>query len=193
MATTKNRETWLTQATREITRLVFKPEGLEVPEVRVSVGFPSRGALSARSRTIGQCWYGTHTGDKVPQIFISPVIDDDAKVLATLTHELLHATLPSGSGHGPKFAKAMKPIGLEGKPTATEAGKNLLENLEKVSAKVGDFPHARIDPKTLGKKQSTRLLKAECPECGYVVRVTKKWLLRGFPVCPEGDEMEPDV
>ncbi len=193
MATTKNRETWLTQATRELTRTVFKPAGLEVPEVRVSVGFPSRGALSARSRTIGQCWYGTHTGDKVPQIFISPVIDGDAKVLATLTHEILHATLPSGSGHGPKFAKAMKGIDLVGKPTSTEAGKDLLEILEKVSAKVGEYPHARIDPKTLGKKQSTRLLKAECPVCGYVVRVTKKWLEIGYPVCPEGDEMEPDV
>ena len=190
---TKNRETWLTQATREITRTIFKPEGYEVPEVRVSVGFPSRGALSARQRTIGQCWYGTHTGDDVPQIFISPVLDQDVEVLETLTHEILHAALPSGTKHGAGFAKAMKEIGLDGKPTATHAGADLAETLKKVSAKVGNFPHARIDPGTQGKKQTTRLIKAECPECGYVVRVTNKWLEIGWPVCPSGDEMVPDV
>jgi hypothetical protein len=32
---------------------------------------------------------------------------------------------------------------------------------------------------------STRLLKAECEECGYTVRVTKKWLeAKGAPICP---------
>ena len=87
----------------------------------------------------------------------------------------------------------MKEIGLEGKPTATHAGTELVETLKKVSAKVGEFPHAAIDPKTQGKKQTTRLIKAECPECGYVVRVTNKWLEVGYPVCPDGDEMEPDV
>jgi hypothetical protein len=35
------------------------------------------------------------------------------------------------------------------------------------------------------KPQSTRLLKAECGECGYTVRVTKKWLeAKGAPICP---------
>jgi hypothetical protein len=35
------------------------------------------------------------------------------------------------------------------------------------------------------KPQGTRLLKAECGECGYTVRVTKKWLeAKGAPICP---------
>jgi hypothetical protein len=34
------------------------------------------------------------------------------------------------------------------------------------------------------KKQSTRLLKASCSKCGYVVRVTAKWLkAAGAPYC----------
>src|SRR5919109_3178501 len=34
------------------------------------------------------------------------------------------------------------------------------------------------------KKQSTRLLKAECPECGYTIRLTKRWAALGLPSCP---------
>ena len=35
------------------------------------------------------------------------------------------------------------------------------------------------------KPGGTRLLKAECGECGYTVRVTKKWLeAKGAPICP---------
>lgn len=29
----------------------------------------------------------------------------------------------------------------------------------------------------------TRLIKIECPECGYVARVTRRWLLQGRPIC----------
>lgn len=34
------------------------------------------------------------------------------------------------------------------------------------------------------KKQTSRLLKAECGDCGYTVRVTAKWLEIGAPHCP---------
>lgn len=39
------------------------------------------------------------------------------------------------------------------------------------------------------KKQSTRLIKVECPCCGYVARVTRKWLKEGRPKCPKGETM----
>lgn len=46
-----------------------------------------------------------------------------------------------------------------------------------------------IDPgeaETTGpKKQSTRMLKVHCPECGYTVRTTQKWLDVGPPLCPQ--------
>ena len=51
--------------------------------------------------------------------------------------------------------------------------------------------------------QSTRMHKVNCPKCGYVCRVTRKWLLKsGFPICPacevpmvgsEGKAKEPEV
>lgn len=34
------------------------------------------------------------------------------------------------------------------------------------------------------RRQTCRLLKVECPTCGYVVRTTRKWLDRGAPICP---------
>ena len=40
------------------------------------------------------------------------------------------------------------------------------------------------------KKQTTRLKKAICGECGYTVRVTSKWLEVGPPHCPLHGAME---
>lgn len=39
-------------------------------------------------------------------------------------------------------------------------------------------------------KQTTRLLKASCSECGYTVRVTAKWLEVGPPHCPQHGAMK---
>ena len=34
-------------------------------------------------------------------------------------------------------------------------------------------------------KQSTRLIKCECAECGYTMRTTTKWIeTLGAPLCP---------
>lgn len=36
---------------------------------------------------------------------------------------------------------------------------------------------------------TTRLRKAECDECGYVIRVTREWIARGLPLCPCGEPL----
>ena len=37
------------------------------------------------------------------------------------------------------------------------------------------------------------MLKAECPECGYTIRLTKKWADLGLPTCPtEGGALALD-
>jgi hypothetical protein len=38
--------------------------------------------------------------------------------------------------------------------------------------------------------QGTRMLKVECPDCGYTLRTTRKWLDTGLPSCPAGNEMQ---
>ena len=47
----------------------------------------------------------------------------------------------------------------------------------------GDKP-VILRPDDRPKKQSARMLKAECPECGYTIRLTKKWADVGLPSCP---------
>jgi hypothetical protein len=190
MTTTLNREGWLTEATTTLTTL-FEGAGYDMPEVRVSVGWPSRKAVSVKNRTIGQCWYGTNTADEIPQLFISPVLGDPVEILATLVHEILHAALPPGTKHGGAFSRGMRELGLEGKPTSTHAGEKLTEYLTKVAGDLGVFPHAAIDPKAMGPKQSTRMLKVQCLDCGYTVRTTAKWLEVGNPSCPDGEVMWP--
>jgi hypothetical protein len=32
--------------------------------------------------------------------------------------------------------------------------------------------------------------KAECRGCGYVIRVTHKWIATGLPMCPCGEQLE---
>lgn len=38
----------------------------------------------------------------------------------------------------------------------------------------------------------SRLRKAICSDCGYTIRVTKRWLSVGVPVCPCGGLIEPE-
>ena len=65
----KTREEWL-QAFTKAARPIFKKEaGLDVPEVRVSIGFTSTGA---RGKAIGQCWQGEASTDNTVVIFIDP-------------------------------------------------------------------------------------------------------------------------
>ncbi len=46
-----------------------------------------------------------------------------------------------------------------------------------------------------GKKStalSTRLLKCQCENCGYTIRVTRKWMATGLPTCVCGTKFTPE-
>lgn len=181
-----NREEWLTQAVAKLDPL-FTQAGYTLPQVRVSVGWPKGGR-----KMIGQCWKTVCAKDGIAQVYISPVLDDvvgKQGVLATLVHELLHAVLDCEGGHGAVFKRGMKPLGLEGKATATVAGESLRVKLEAIANEIGPYPHAALTPSSQIKKQGTRLLKVACVSCGYTVRVTRKWVDDvGTPLCPHNHE-----
>lgn len=182
----KTREEWLVAAVAALAPL-FAEAGEELPAVRVSVGWP--GGNGRKNSVIGQCWATSQSADKVAQLFISPVLDDAARVLDVLAHELVHAVDDCQSGHKGRFAKIAKAIGLEGKMTATVAGAELKAKLEAIVAELGPYPHAALAAGQGAdgpKKQGTRMLKVECAEgSGYVVRMTRKWLDEvGAPTCP---------
>ncbi len=201
---TLNREAWLQAAVQRM-RPVFLGHGFTVPEIQVSVGWPSTGGLGTAKRTIGQCWYGETTADQKPQLFISPLLDEVSApqgVIATLVHEVCHVIAGSDAKHGAKFVKVMKKVGLTGKPTATEAGEDLIVRMGQWSEELGPFPHSKIVPTMKQKKQGTRMIKCQCRDCEYTARTVRKWIdLYGAPICPcnkfpmkvEGlEEIEPE-
>lgn len=188
----KSRETWLREAV-EAFRPYFEEYGYELPDdLYVSVGFPV-GRRGGSSMAIGQCHYTTRDGR--PTVFISPVLEDEARVLDVLLHECIHAALPVGTGHRGKFPSLMKAWGLEGKPTATVAGDHLRYALEALARELGPYRHSKLTYKRArGRKQGTRMKKVTCDECGYIARTTRKWLeAHGAPICPcNGQVMRED-
>lgn len=186
------RETWLNKMTARLAP-DFERVGAPLPgKVRVSCGWPSTGK---GGRAIGECWSPKASADERHEIFISPKISDGIEAGAILVHELVHAALGTDAGHGPKFAKVAKALGLEGKMTATVAGEELRERLNALVQEIGDYPHAALAALAAPrKKQTTRMIKVTCPECGYTIRTTKQWLEVGTPTCPCGTKMEaPDA
>lgn len=185
MQTETTREGWLQQAV-EALRPDIVAVGLSLPEkVHVSVGFPSRKALSSRNQTIGQCWQGEHSASGFPQVYISPLIGDGTRVLDVLLHELIHA---SGiRGHKADFKRPAVALGLTGKMTETTATEELAARLNALLAEIGEYPHPVLSAGATVKKQTTRLLKAECGDCSAIIRVTQKVVDDpGLPSCACG-------
>jgi len=179
--TTLNREAWLERAIA-LLRPDFEDNQTPLPVlIKVSVGWPG-GKRSAKA--IGQYWPPALSTNDIPQIFISPVIEDPVRALDILVHELVHAATP-GDGHGKAFKRCALAMGLEGKMTATVAGPGLTARLTLLRTALGEYPHGALrEGARATPKQGTRLLKACCDSCGYTVRVTMKWLDLGAPLCP---------
>lgn len=177
----ETREEWL-QACVDVLRPAFKAAGQPLREaIRVSCAFPKR----ARNRAIGQHWSPEASTDKHHEIFISPVLDQPLRVADVLAHELVHT---HHANHKPsEFGKLARALDLEGKLTATMGGEKFKQRFGKGIAALGVYPHKAMRMTATGK-QSTRLLKCECEQCGYVARVTRKWIeAAGAPICPEDE------
>jgi hypothetical protein len=68
-------------------------------------------------------------------------------------------------------------------------------NFAPILAAIGALPHAALDfgASSAPPKQKARLLEAECDDCGYTVRVTRKWVDEaGAPHCPKHGAMQVD-
>lgn len=182
------REEWLARFT-EAARPLFKKYGAPLPKkVRCSVGFPSKGV---RSSTIGECWSPDQTKDGVSEIFIRPSLQDDSSRIAdVLVHELCHAALPWGTGHGKAFKLLATSLGLTGKMTATVAGPAFHEWATPIIKELGKFPGAALGGHLEGgkKKQTTRMIKLECDSCDWMCRTTAKHVHPDLscPSCGDG-------
>jgi hypothetical protein len=192
------REGWLHQLVQEL-RPLFKAAGAELPaDIHVTCGWPTKRAIvpTGKSRTVGQCFSPAASAKGTTEICVSPAIGDAQAAAAILVHELCHAALIAehpDEGHGSKFKRLALAIGLEGKMTETTAGPQLRDDLRWITSNMRPYPHSTLDVTVGQKKQSTRMLKVVCPECGYTVRTTATWIEQGLPTCPCATEMEiPD-
>jgi len=181
-----NREAWLLAAVDALAPIFKAADVVPVSEVAVSCGWPSK----AIRRRIGECWPTKSSNDSRAHLFVSPTLADPVEILGVLAHELIHAIDDCQNGHHGPFARMARGIGLAGKLTATVPGETLKPQLVKLAADLGPYPHGGLNIALSGRKtEGTRMLKVECPSCGYVVRTTAKWLAFGLPTCPCGEDM----
>jgi hypothetical protein len=180
-----NREQYLTEFARRVAPLFAAVEfPLDLAKIRISVGFP--GGRSPK-KCIGQCWSQKASADGVNEIFVSPVLGTIQEADHVLVHELCHAAVGLECGHKGAFAKCARAMGLSGKLTSSSASPELRVQLDAISAELGAYPHAGMNlSMTDRKKQSTRMVKIECGDCGYTARTTAKWLEKGLPTCSCG-------
>jgi hypothetical protein len=178
-ASSQRRHAWLETAAAEL-RSRFTGAGYSTPDnLRVSLGWPKRaGACGA----IGECWAPSASSDQHFEIFVSPAIETSVEIIGTLAHEFVHASVGLAAGHGKPFKQCAAKIGLVGPMRATVIGIELAGFIDDFIRRVGPYPSGFL---TDAKKQTTRLARCECVTCGYLARVTRKWLSEaGPPICP---------
>lgn len=181
------REEWLNAAAVRLNEMIEERTALKPPKkVLVSCGWPRK---ERGGKVLGTCT-PKNAGGGVHHIFITPRLSKAGEVLAVLLHELVHAADDCEHQHKGPFVKAVRALGLEGKPTATVPGKALKAELAALAKDLGPYPHKALSPLDV-PTQSTRMLKVECERCGCIARMTRKWLEEvGAPTCACGGNME---
>lgn len=194
----------ITESNRLIAEAV-KHFSLTVKPENILVTIQSKG----RRNALGWFWNSRWKQNKEVrhEINLSAEYLKEHNMGETLLHELAHAenhalgiadTDKSGRRHNKKFKSMAEKLGLTVEKSGslgfayTDLGEEAKSFLCKINFNRTVFELCRIT-ESKGNKQGTRLLKCECPECGYTVRVTQKWLDIGNPICPEHGEMPPEV
>lgn len=120
----------------------------------------------------------------------------------------------NGHGHGGEFKRLCLAAGLtapfETAGSPSNPGQESFKSFIRAALEtVGEYPHSALGKgmvtfptpgqkrkpgrpvlppefRPIGKRKSkTYLLKADCPCCGYTVRVTDKWATKAKPICPQ--------
>jgi hypothetical protein len=195
------REDWLNGAITEL-KPFFLINGVSISDrIRVSCALPSN-AKRTNFKSVGECFPSTNSADAHYEIFISPVLADPIKVFETLIAMLCH-TAKGALNHGKPYQKIADAMLLL--PNGTQSaryksvthGGAFIQAYGQIIDSLGAYVHAELSA-SVGKKQGTRMLLAQCPSCGYAVRLTSKWAYKrvngntviNLPICPnEGDTL----
>jgi hypothetical protein len=178
------REEWLRDAARWAADEVFQNPEL-FNRIRVTCGWPSRRPLARKNRAIGECWDETCSAAGVNEILVSPFQSEGVQVLETLLHEMVHAEVGVKEGHKKAFIERAKAIGFLPPWKSTPPTIELTERLMGYVATHEPYPHAVLDTKHGEDKPAGETKKkvpaALCSECGYTLRIAKKYIELGLP------------
>lgn len=177
-----SREQWLKIAAAIITDEIITPViDIPTPLIRYSLTAPKTG--QSKGIVLGECWNRAASTDAHNEIFITANLDDSARILDVLVHEMIHAYDNNQNGHKGPFISLCKLVGLEGGDngrsknsfTCTIAGAKLKTQLEDIIETIGDIPHAAMDSNLSGKpKQKNRQLLVSCKRCDFKFRASRK-------------------
>lgn len=195
----------LIEEAERVLKEAIKFFALKTKPETICVTIQSRG----RKNAVGWFWSGRWTEKKSDKKSVFNEINMSAEFLANhdmgelLLHELAHAENNtcdvkdcSGRVHNKHFKSMAERLGLEVKPRDkavvygyTDLAQGGKDFLKKIAFKRELFTSYRVQ--TTGKSSAGgRLLKCECPGCGYVIRTTQKWIDVGLPTCVCGEGME---
>lgn len=187
------REAWLMHFAELYLWPRIEAAGAQRPhKYRVSVGFP-KGRRGTKGHSVGQCWSQEVSADQTCEIFVSPELDA-TQAVAVLSHEACHAAVGVRHGHRAPFKKLALAIGLTGPMRATLPTADFENTIRAWIAAESPYPHAPLSAASSPTRPGSRLLKARCEGCGYIVRVTRQWLDIASPICPNpncDDYQEP--
>ena len=171
-----------------------------------------------RPGVLGTTFYGTWKNgqpDALPVIEICAFAQDTpSQIAVTTVHEIAHAVLDPGAGHGSLWKATARELGMA-TPSATSSGCEGWDAFDPdIRAVLEDIPTPNDgkpfppSPRTLqgrpigprpcsagngarggtsrGRGAGSRMFKCTChhEDCGYTVRTTRKWLDVGAPICP---------
>jgi hypothetical protein len=179
-----NREEYLLKAAEVLRVRLFKPTLFELPEVKVSVGFPKGRKQAAPF----QYWPKAKTTDGVGQIFINPSIGTSYEAIRALVVACAYAAVdPNEPLPSTMAGSILAGIGwdsLEAAPTD-----ELADKIAKLADFLGDYPHTGLNVPQV-KPQKGKLVAFVCKHkgCGYKVWTTRKHIARGLPWCGAADK-----
>lgn len=177
---------------------------LKIKPEQLCVTVQSKGRKRAVGWFWAQRWSKAKVKDALHEINLSAELISDHDMGELMLHELAHAENfaldikdCSGRVHNKHFKSMAERLGLEVKPRdksvgygytdLAQPGKDFLASI-KFNKAVFDA-HRIAAPKN-SPKPGSRMIKCECPTCGYVCRTTRTWLDDvGAPHCPEHGEM----
>ena len=181
------REAWLACAVDELRPMFgFAGRPLMAQRIRVSCAFPT---THSRTGATGQCFAATSSADASVEIMVSPELANPLDVFAVLVAQLAHATDGAMSYTSSTYGPTCAAMGLDkAGPTwrTTLITPEFISRYQAIVDSLGDYPHATLSTEKKAT-QGTRQMKAVCPTCGFIIRLSKRWADQGMPTCHDGD------